>query len=73
MHSEIIEKCRDFLGLPEKYSLADLKAAYRRKALEVHPDVGGSDELFHYLEQVYEILESCPGDGRYFTIVRVST
>ena len=35
------------LGVSKTYTWDDLKDAYRRLSLQVHPDKGGSDELFN--------------------------
>lgn len=37
-------------------SLADIKKAYRRRAMLLHPDKGGDEEQFKKLSQAYEIL-----------------
>lgn len=34
----------------------EIKAAYKRLAKQVHPDIGGTDELFRLLNQAYGIL-----------------
>ena len=42
------------LGLPPHATIGDIKRAYRLRALEVHPDRGGSDEAFRALHEAYE-------------------
>jgi hypothetical protein len=42
------------LGLLPPYSLDDLKAAYRAKAMEMHPDRGGSKTDFNRLHEAHE-------------------
>jgi hypothetical protein len=44
------------LGLRAPCSLGEIKAAYRRRALEVHPDRGGSREDFLAVEGAYRQL-----------------
>ena len=44
------------LGLRPPASLDDIKAAYRRKALEAHPDRGGDPAEFHAVEAAYRQL-----------------
>jgi hypothetical protein len=44
------------LGIRPPCSLDDIKAAYRRKALEVHPDRGGSPADFQAVETAYRRL-----------------
>ena len=42
------------LGLTAGASLEDIKRAYRMRALQAHPDRGGSDEAFRALQSAYE-------------------
>lgn len=42
------------LGVPPRSSQADLKRAYRKRALETHPDRGGSAEAFRDVQRAYE-------------------
>jgi len=42
--------------VPVDASEADLKKAYRKKALRLHPDKGGDPELFKEVTHAYEIL-----------------
>ena len=37
------KSCWDILGLRSHASMQDVKEAYRRKAMTLHPDQGGSD------------------------------
>ncbi|TFY76691.1 hypothetical protein EWM64_g7321 [Hericium alpestre] len=49
-------KFYDLLDVPEDASDSDLKKAYRKKALRLHPDKGGDPELFKEVTHAYEIL-----------------
>ncbi|OBZ75294.1 Mitochondrial protein import protein mas5 [Grifola frondosa] len=49
-------KYYDLLEVPPNASEADLKKAYRKKALRLHPDKGGDPELFKELTHAYEVL-----------------
>ncbi|KAJ7046510.1 hypothetical protein C8F04DRAFT_1205695 [Mycena alexandri] len=49
-------KFYDLLEVPPSASEADLKKAYRKKALRLHPDKGGDPELFKEVTHAYEIL-----------------
>ncbi|RDB24194.1 Mitochondrial protein import protein MAS5 [Hypsizygus marmoreus] len=49
-------KFYDLLEVPPNASEADLKKAYRKKALRLHPDKGGDPELFKEVTHAYEIL-----------------
>ena len=48
------------LGLTFPFTLQDLKRAYRKKALETHPDSGGTAEAFRSVHNAYQaLLASC--------------
>lgn len=57
----------DVLGVPQGCSSAELKRAYRTKALVTHPDKGGDLELFRIVAEAYEVLSGqqnfTPFDG----------
>ena len=42
------------LGLEPGATLAEIKQAYRARALQTHPDRGGSDEAFRAVQSAYE-------------------
>lgn len=44
------------LGVSETATKEEIKKAYRKKAKEYHPDMGGSNEMFVRLQQAYETL-----------------
>lgn len=44
------------LGLSPNASKAEIKAAYRRLAKKLHPDVGGDEELFKFVSGIVEVL-----------------
>ena len=44
------------LGLPQNYTLEQLKIAYRKKAIQTHPDKGGNPELFDEVTKAYFTL-----------------
>ena len=49
----------DILGVSQKASLQSIKAAYKKKALLLHPDRGGNQEEFKKLSNAYQnILKS---------------
>eukprot|EP00928_Gymnodinium_smaydae_P092237 TRINITY_DN76054_c0_g1_i1.p1 TRINITY_DN76054_c0_g1~~TRINITY_DN76054_c0_g1_i1.p1 ORF type:complete len:379 (-),score=37.56 TRINITY_DN76054_c0_g1_i1:375-1511(-) len=47
----------DVLGLEQTASAAELHKAYRRRALETHPDKGGSDDAFHAVQKALATLK----------------
>jgi hypothetical protein len=59
---EVIDQARRTLGLLEKASLEEIKAAYRRLALTSHPDRHPGDpqaeERFKVITHAYEVLET---------------
>ena len=44
------------LGLPQNYTIEQLKMAYRKKAIQTHPDKGGNPELFDEVTKAYFTL-----------------
>lgn len=46
------------LGVPRDATTKQIKKAYRRLALELHPDVAGEDarERFEVVSQAYDVL-----------------
>jgi hypothetical protein len=54
----------DLLGLRQGFSAAELRQAYRSRALEAHPDRGGKAWLFDCLTKARERLARClPPEG----------
>lgn len=49
-------KFYDLLEVPPNASEAELKKAYRKKALRLHPDKGGDPDAFKEVTHAYEIL-----------------
>ena len=46
----------DVLGIDEDSEDDDIKKAFRKKALETHPDKGGDPEEFRKVREAYECL-----------------
>lgn len=44
------------LGIDRSASAVDIKKAYRKRAMESHPDKGGNAEEFKKLQEAYEVL-----------------
>ena len=44
------------LGVDKKCSFNELKKAYHKKALKMHPDKGGDPDLFKEITHAYEVL-----------------
>ena len=53
------------LGLPRDAGLAAIKAAFRQKAKDLHPDHGGDPEQFRLLKLAYDVL-SDPDQRRHY-------
>lgn len=46
----------EILGVSETATPDEIKKAYRKKAMELHPDVGGDEEEFKMLNNAYHTL-----------------
>lgn len=54
---DITEAKEIFNIFTEKWTLQNLKSAYRKIAFVVHPDVGGTGEQFQKLKDAYDLLK----------------
>jgi len=52
----VIPDLYELLGVSRTADFAAIKAAYRRKAKDSHPDLGGDPEAFHLLKLAYDVL-----------------
>lgn len=50
------KKFYDILGLTKEASADEIRKAYRKLAVKLHPDKGGSQEKFQELQSAYEVL-----------------
>eukprot|EP00438_Fugacium_kawagutii_P024595 Skav200063 [mRNA] locus=scaffold838:66270:67805:+ [translate_table: standard] len=60
--------CNSFyevLQVPRQATLDEIKLAFRRRALQVHPDKGGSKEAFHRVYQALETLSDPEARKKY--------
>eukprot|EP00931_Biecheleriopsis_adriatica_P076156 TRINITY_DN49898_c0_g1_i1.p1 TRINITY_DN49898_c0_g1~~TRINITY_DN49898_c0_g1_i1.p1 ORF type:complete len:472 (-),score=78.16 TRINITY_DN49898_c0_g1_i1:27-1421(-) len=61
-------RCRghyDVLLLDRRASSAEVRTAYRRRALATHPDKGGSPEEFHRVSAAFEVLGDAASRAAY--------
>ena len=49
-------KYYEILGVDKKATMEEIKKAYRKKAIKMHPDKGGDQEEFQKLQQAYDVL-----------------
>ena len=49
-------KSHEILGIDEDANDNEIKQAFRRKALQTHPDKGGDPEEFKQVREAYELL-----------------
>lgn len=56
MYDITVQDALDVFTLPSEHTLEQLKARYRHVALGVHPDKGGSAELFGTVNECYKVL-----------------
>ncbi|CAD7939509.1 unnamed protein product [Amoebophrya sp. A120] len=52
------KKLYELLGVSENSTEKEIKAAYKKKALQFHPDRGGSEEQFKEISKAYDVLSS---------------
>jgi molecular chaperone DnaJ len=55
----------EVLGVNKDASADEIKKAYRRLAVEYHPDRGGSEEKFKEIGEAYEVLKDAEKRKRY--------
>ncbi|HET9098472.1 MAG TPA: molecular chaperone DnaJ [Candidatus Saccharimonadales bacterium] len=55
----------EILGVSKSASADEIKKAYRRAAIEHHPDRGGDEEKFKELSEAYEVLKDDQKRKRY--------
>lgn len=51
-----MENFYDVLGVSETSTQDEIKKAYRKKAVESHPDKGGDEEVFKKISEAYDVL-----------------
>ena len=51
------EEARRLLGVSPGFSEADLKTAWKKAAMEHHPDRGGDEEMFKKISQAHDLLQ----------------
>lgn len=54
--SQAVFRARKLLGVPERASHADIRAAHRRLVAMVHPDKGGSNAAVHEADAARDLL-----------------
>lgn len=55
----------DVLGVKKDASVDEIKKAFRRKAIELHPDKGGDEKAFKEVNEAYEVLKDKEKRQRY--------
>lgn len=59
------DKFYTLLGVDKQASPADIKKAYRKLAIQHHPDKGGNEETFKEITRAYEVLSDPEKRARY--------
>ena len=60
----------EILGITRVATASEVKAAYKRRAKETHPDAGGSAAEFYRVREAYRVLSS-PLDRRSYDRTRI--
>ncbi len=55
----------DILGVPKTATEAEIKSAFRKKAMEHHPDKGGNPEEFKKFNEAYQVLSNAEARSKY--------
>src|SRR5690348_1890330 len=55
----------EILGVPKSASADEIKKAFRRAAIEHHPDRGGDEAKFKEINEAYEVLKDPSKRQRY--------
>jgi molecular chaperone DnaJ len=61
----------DILGIEKSATQEEVKKAFRKKAMESHPDKGGSEEKFREVSEAYDVLSDDQKRNQYDTTGRV--
>ncbi|CAE7202913.1 dnaJ [Symbiodinium natans] len=59
----------ELLGVQKDVPELEIRSSYRRRALQVHPDKGGSEDLFHAVLTAFEVL-SCRSTRQIYDTAR---
>ena len=55
----------DILGVPRNASEKDVKNAFKKKAMQYHPDRGGNEEQFKQINEAYDVLKDPKKKSQY--------
>ena len=61
----------DILGVSREATAQDIKTAYRKLAMEHHPDRGGDESHFQKISQAYDTLGDPNKRSRYDSEINV--
>ena len=59
----------DLLGVKKDASPDEIKKAFRRAAIEHHPDRGGDEEKFKEINEAYEVLKDTENENAMINLV----
>ena len=65
MNKKLERAFYDVLGVMKDAGDADIKKAYKKAALQAHPDKGGSDEMFQMVNEAYKVLGDTTARSEY--------
>ena len=64
-----MENFYEILGVTESATQDEIKKAYRKLAVEHHPDKGGNEETFKKISQAYDTLGDDEKRRQYQSVV----
>ena len=62
----------EILGVEQDASMTTIKSAFKKLAKELHPDVGGDEEMFKKINEANETLTDADKRQRYDNTIKTS-
>ena len=65
------ESYYDILGVSETATQDEIKKAYRKKAVEHHPDKGGDEQVFKKISEAYDTVGDESKRRQYLSLIHI--